>query len=423
MASVRLNLKKRVVVTGIGIVSPCGIGVQPFWESVRDGRSGIGWITSFDASQLYCRIAGEVHDFDATDYMAPKEAGLSGRFVHFAVAAATLAARDAGLDETKIDRTRYGTVFGTSTAGNGNIADEIHARYMQEGVKHCGPTDCVQATPHASTAHVFIALGMRGPNASVATGCCAGLEAIALGRDILRRGEADVIIAGASEAVINECPMALLCKARVLTHYNEHPEKASRPFDATRDGLTLSEGGGAVVLENAEHAISRSAHIYGEVLGYGSATEGQHLVIPDPSGVELARAFRFALADSRLAPDDMDYVCAHGIGNPGYDAADTRAIKMALGERAYNIPVSSIKGTTGQPFAPSGAWQAAAALMAMRESIVPPTINYHVPDPECDLDYVPNQARVARIETAMLNSHSFGGTHSAMILRKFEERN
>ncbi len=423
MASVRLNLKKRVVVTGIGIVSPCGIGVQPFWESVRDGRSGIGWITSFDASQLYCRIAGEVHDFDPTDYLKPADARRSGRFVHFAVASATLAAQDAGLDEANVDPTRYGTIFGTSTAGNGNIADQNYRNYLENGPKHCGPTDCVQVTPHVSTAYVFITLGMKGPNASVATGCCASLEAIALGRDILRRGEADVMVVGASESVIYEYPMAMLCKAGVLTHYNEQPEKASRPYDATRDGLVVSEGGGAIVLETADYAISRGAHIYGEVLGYGSATEGQHLVIPDPSGVELARAFRFALADSRLAPDDMDYVCAHGIGNPGYDAADTRAIRMVLGERAYNIPVSSIKGTTGQPFAPSGAWQAAATLMAMRESIVPPTINYRVPDPECDLDYVPNQARVARIETAMLNSHSLGGTHSAMILRKFEERN
>lgn len=423
MASARLNLKKRVVVTGIGVVSPCGIGVQPFWESVRDGRSGIGWITSFDASQLYCRIAGEVHDFDPTDYMDTKEAGRSGRFVHFAVASAMLAAQDAGLDEANIDRTRYGTVFGTSTAGNGNIADQNYKNYLDNGPKQCGATDCVQVTPHVSTAYVFITLGMKGPNASVATGCCASLEAIALSRDILRRGEADVMIAGASESVIYEYPMAMLCKAHVLTHYNERPERASRPYDATRDGLVVSEGGGAVVLETAYHAISRGANIYGEVLGYGSATEGKHLVIPDPSGVELARAFSFALADSRLAPDDMDYVCAHGIGNTGYDAADTRAIKMVLGERAYNIPVSSIKGTTGQPFAPGGAWQAAATLMAMRESIVPPTINYRVPDPECDLDYVPNQARVARIETAMLNSHSLGGTHSALILRKFEERN
>ncbi len=215
--------------------------------------------------------------------------------------------------------------------------------------------------------------------------------------------------------------MTLLCKTGVLTHYNEEPEKASRPYDATRDGLVLSDGAGALLLETAHHALSRGAPIYAEIMGYGTSTEGKHLVMPDPSGVELAHAFRNALMQAHLAPQDIDYVCAHGIANVGYDKADTRAIKFVLGERAYNIPVSSIKSTTGQPFAPSGAWQTLVACMAMKTNIVPPTINYHHPDPDCDLDYVPNTARRARVDTAMVNSHSFGGTHGALIIRKFDE--
>ncbi|MFW6156675.1 MAG: beta-ketoacyl-[acyl-carrier-protein] synthase family protein, partial [Armatimonadota bacterium] len=281
--------------------------------------------------------------------------------------------------------------------------------------------DCVQLATHAATAHVFIEMGRRGPNASVASGCCSGVEAISSAAQALREGQADVMVAGAAEACVSRFGMALLCRVGVLSTHNEEPEKASRPYDATRDGLVLSEGAGAVTLETAHHALERGAPIYAEVRGYGTSTEAHHLVVADPSGVELAYAFRQALQEAHLAPADIDYVCAHGIANLDYDRADTRAIKKVLGDRAYNIPVSSIKGTTGQPFAAGGAWQTAAACMAMRESVVPPTINYHQPDPDCDLDYVPNTARRARVETVMVNSHSFGGTHAALILRKFDE--
>lgn len=423
MAHDRTSLKKRVVITGLGVVSPCGIGIDAFWDSVREGRSGISWITSFDASNLYCRIAGEVRNFDPTDYMPAADARRATRFSHLAVAAARLAVEDAVLDLGRLDPFRVGVVFGTSVAGLAAVSEDIYAGFVERGLSHCGPTDCVETTPHAATAHVIIALRVKGPNASTATGCCAALDSFALARDMLLSGEADVVVAGGTEACVREFSMSLLCKTGVLTHYNEEPEKASRPYDATRDGLVVSEGAGALVLETAEHALSRGARIYAEILGYGAATEGKHLVIPDPSGVELARAFSFALNESRLSPQDIDYVCAHGISNQGYDAADTRAVKMVLGERAYNIPVSSIKSTTGQPFAAGGAWQAAASCMAIRDCVVPPTINYRYPDPQCDLDYVPNRARTARVDTVMINSHSFGGTHSALILRRFEERN
>ncbi len=415
------NLKRRVVITGLGVVSSTGMGREEFWRNVVEGRSGIRHVTGFDVTNLYCRIAGQITNFDPTDYMSYAEARRSGKFVHYAVAAAHMAVEDAGIDVSALDPFRVGAIFGNSVAANGNRADEIYARWMEESATSCGPTDCVQLAAHAATSHVFINLGMQGPNMTVASGCCAGLEAIAQGRDILRKGQADVMVVGASEAVVSEFGMSLLCKTGVLTHRNEEPEKASRPYDRTRDGLVLSEGAGAVVLETADHALKRGAPIYAEVLGYGTATEAKDLVVPDPSGKELACALRNALIEARLAPDDIDYVCAHGIANVDYDKADTRAVKMVLGERAYNIPISSIKSTTGQPFAAGGAWQAVAGVMAIQENLVPPTINYRYPDPDCDLDYVPNRARPARVDTVMMNSHSFGGTHAALILRAFDE--
>ncbi len=416
------NLKKRVVITGLGVVAPNGIGKDAFWESVVEGRSAIDYVTSFDVSDLYCQIAGQVRDFDPTDYMNAKAARTTGRFSQFAVASAKLAVADAELDLSHLDAFRMGAVFGSSLAGNGNISDEMYQHLFTRGARGLHVLVGNEMTTHAATSHVFIELGMQGPNASSATGCVSGLDAIAAGRDTIRSGQADVMVVGGSEACVSSVGMTLLCHQNVLTHRNDDPKGASRPYDSTRDGLVLSEGGGAVVLESAEHALDRGADIYAEVRGYGSTTEAQHLLVADPSGAELAHAFRGALLESRIAPEDIDYVCAHGISSRDYDAADTRALKLVLGDRAYNIPVSSIKSTTGQPFAAGGAWQAVAACMVLRTDVVPPTTNYRNPDPQCDLDYVPNRARKARVDTIMLNSHSFGGTHAALIMRRFRQQ-
>jgi len=328
---------------------------------------------------------------------------------------------DAGLDMSTVPPYRKGAVFGTSVAGNGNVADDIYRNYYERGPRACGLLDHLEMAPHAATSRVMIRYGMKGPSSSIATGCCSSLEAIEIGANRLQSNAADVVIAGASEAVVSEFGMSLLGLINIMTHRNEDPETAVRPYDATRDGIAVSEGGGAVVLETAQHAMDRGAHIYGEVLGFGSATEGTHLAIADPSGKELADALKQALDQAHLTPLDIDYVCAHGIANRQYDAADMRAIKRVLGERAYSVPVSSIKGTTGQPFAAGGAWQTTAACMTMETGIIAPTINYSIPDPECDLDCVPNKARMARVDTVMLNSHSFGGTHSALVVSRFDE--
>ncbi len=414
------NLRQKVVITGLGVVSPVGIGKDAFWDAVVQGRSGIDWIEGFDTSDLYCRIAGQVRDFDPTQYMDAKEAKRAGRFSHFAVAAARLAVADAGLDlNDGFDPYQAGAIFGTSLAGNGNIADEIYKEFATAGSRCIEVTSGTQVAAHAATSHVFIQLGFKGPNSTVSAGCVASLDAVNTAANILRSGQAQVMVAGGTEACISTIGMSLLCKLGVLTRHNKQPAAASRPFDYTRDGLVLSEGAGAVVMETAERAIERDAPIYAEVCGYSSATEAHHLVIADPSGKELAHAFRTALRCSKVGSEEIDYVCAHGIGNREYDIAETQAIKMVLGPRAYSIPVSSIKSTTGQSFGAGAAWQLVSSCMTLATGVVPPTINYRVPDPNCDLDYVPNQARQARVNGIMLDSHSFGGTHGSLIVRRF----
>jgi len=404
------------------VVSPVGIGKDAFWDAVVQGRSGIDWIEGFDTSDLYCRIAGQVRDFDPSQYMEAKEAKRAGRFSHFAVAAARLAVADAGLDlNDGFDPYQAGAILGTSLAGNGNVADDMYKQFAADGPAGIEITTATQLAAHAATSYVFIELGIKGPNSTTAAGCVASLDAVNTAANILRSGQAQVMIAGGTEACVSTVGMTLLCKQRVLTSHNNSPQAACRPYDYTRDGLVLSEGAGAVVLETAHHALQRGALIYAEVLGYGSATEAQHLIAADPSGHELAHAFRNALLGSKLSSSSIDYVCAHGIGNRQYDIAETRALKMVIGQRAYNVPTSSIKSSTGQSFAAGGAWQLVSSCMSLHTHLLPPTINYRVPDPECDLDYVPNVARRARVDTIMLNSHSFGGTHAALIVRRFNE--
>jgi 3-oxoacyl-[acyl-carrier-protein] synthase II len=417
------NPRQRVVITGLGVVSSSGIGREAFWESVVNGRSGIHWIEGFDTSDLYCKIGGEIKNFTPSDYIENRDCLRGGRFSHFAVAAARLALREAGLENRngEIDPLEMGAIFGTTTAGTGNIADEAYARFAQLGVPGAPKAEGTQMQAHAGTSHVLIEFGLRGPNTTSGAGCVSGLDAMGTACAVLRSGAARVMVAGAAEACVSPFGMGTLCQQGVLTHYNDPPHAACRPYDDTRDGLALSEGGGAVVLERADSALERGAPIYGEILSYSSATEGRHLIAPDHSGRELAHAFRTALRVAKIAPDEVDYICAHGIGNRQYDAAETNAAKQVLGARAYNVPMSSIKGVTGQPFAPGGCWQLTAACMTLATGIIPPTMNYRVADPECDLDYVPNLARRARVNTVMINSHSFGGTHGCLLMRRFFE--
>ncbi len=420
MGLVLQNPRRQVVITGLGVVAPNGIGRDAFWNAIVEGRSGIDWITSFDTSEIYCKIGGEVRDFDAADYMPAKKARRTGRFSSLAVAAARLAMEDAGLDAGNLAPYRSGAIVGTTMAGLGNVGDDIYHHLAQHGIKGLDPLSPSQVSAHAATANVFIELGMKGPNSTTGSGCVASIDAVASCAEVLRSGRAEVMIAGASEACLSLVGMSVLCAQKVLTHHNDPPQEASRPYDNTRDGLVLSEGSGAAVLETAAHAMERGARIYAEVLGYEATTEAYHLLLADPSGDELAYAFRKALLAGKVGADEIDYISAHGISNRQYDTAETKAVKMVLGRRAYNVPMSSIKSSAGQPFAPGGMWQLLSACMSMQTGMIPPTINYRTRDPECDLDYVPNYARRARVDTVMVNSHSVGGTHGCLIVRKFE---
>ncbi len=421
MAPSILSPRQRVVITGLGAVAPNGIGKEDFWHAVVEGRSGIDWIQNFDTSDTYCKIGGEIRNFDPADFMPAKVARKAGRFSNYAVASARMALDDAVIDIAQIDPYRIGAIFGTTLAGLGNIGDDMYHNFELQGGKGLDPLAPSQLSAHAATANVFIELGLKGYNTTSGVGCCVGIDSVATSTHALMSGKADVMVAGGTEACLSIVGMTLLCRQKVMTHYNDPPHAACRPYDDTRDGLILSEGGGAVVLETAEHAMERGARIYAEVMGYSSTTEAYHLLMSDPGGNELARAFRTALLEAKVSGDEIDYICAHGISNRQYDVAETKAVKMVLGERAYNVPMSSIKSTTGQPFAAGGSWQLLASCMAIQDDMIPPTINYHVPDPECDLDYVPNVARRARVETVMLNSHSVGGTHACLIIRRFEE--
>ena len=413
--------RERVVITGLGVVTPCGIGIGPFWESLTQGRSGIDWIRGFDTSQIYCKIGGEVRDFVASDYRSAKKAARSGRFSNFAVAAAKLAVRDAALDLGRMDPYLMGAIFGTTMAGQGSIGDDVYASLHQnamsaEGIDILAPSEMAA---HSATANVFIDLGLKGPNTTSGVGCVSTLDAINSSMALLRAGRAKMMIAGASEACLSQVGLSLLAAQKVLTRRNDPPQAAACPYDKRRDGLVLSEGSAAIVLETAEHAMDRGARIYAEVIGYAATTEAHNLLLAKPDGEELARAFRQALLQAKISHDEIDYICAHGISNRQYDVAETNAVKAVMGERAYHVPMSSIKSMTGQPFAAGGGWQVAAACLAMEAGLIPPTINLHEPDPECDLDYVPHEARHARIETIMLNSHSVGGTHACLLIRRF----
>ncbi len=416
-----LDPRKRVVITGLGVVAPNGTGKQAFWNACVEGRSGIDWIQSFDASDIYCKIAGEVRDFDPTDYIEGKLAMRTCRFGAFAVAAARLALDDAGVDLSREDPYRAGTIFGTGSAGVGNISDEMYTKLLRSGPRGIDVVGSAQTAAHAGTANVFIALGLRGHNATSSAGCVSGIDAIAQAAQALRSGRADLMVAGGTEAPISWASMSAMAVSRVLTHHNDPPQEACRPYDRSRDGLIVSEGSGAVTLETAAHAMERGAHIYAEVMGYAATSEAYHFLHGRPGGEELARALRLALLEAKMSAVEMDYVCAHGIGSRDYDIAEVNALKIVLGERAYHLPVSSIKSCTGQPFAAGGAWQTVAACMAIETGIVPPTINLREPDPQCDLDHVPLYARRARVDTVMVNSHSLGGTHACLIVRRFQE--
>ncbi len=408
---------RRVVITGIGAISPNGSNKALFWEAIKAGRSGIGPLTCLDAKAYPIKIAGQVNDFDPKAYMEAKKTRRLKRFSQFAVAAAKMAISDADYPLREKDSYRYGACFGSTMAGY--MADREHAAFSKRGVSGISPTAWTELTSHSSTAYVCIELGLKGPASSISAGCCTGLEAVGWGYRAITNNSADMVVCGASEAPITAFGFSIMCASRILTTFQGDPAKASRPFAAGRDGAVLSEGGAALILEELDHALMRGARIYAEVLGYASCGEASDMVDTDPEGAAIAEAFAEVLSHAQLTGDDIDYVHAHGTGFPAGDIADTNAIKYILGERAYSIPVNSIRSMIGQALAAGGALQAASTALSVYHGIVPPTINCEVPDPLCDLDYVTKGARKVRIRYALMNGTSVGGTHAALLFGKY----
>ena len=409
-------MERRVVVTGLGAVTPLGIGVEPTWEGMRAGRSGITAITLFDAAAFSSQVAGEVQDFDPAAWIERREIRHTDRFVQFAIAAAKLAVDDSGLDRNAIDHDRFGVVIGSGIGGTWTWEAQ-HRVLLERGPGRISPFFIPMLIMDMAAGRVAMLFQARGPNSAVATACATSAHAIGDASEIIRRGDADIMIAGGSEAAVSPLALGGFCAMRALSRRNDDPPAASRPFERDRDGFVMAEGAGIVVLEDFEHARRRGANIHGEIIGYGMSADAYHVTQPSPDGDGMARAMEAALRDAELSADDIDYVNTHGTATRTGDLAETRALKRVFGPRAEGVPCSSTKSVTGHLLGAAGAVEAIACLRAIADQVVPPTINLDNPDPECDLDYVPNEAREMSVHTAMTNSFGFGGHNATLIVR------
>lgn len=406
--------ERRVVVTGIGPVAPVGTGRQAFWEALVSGRSGIGEITLFDAAEFPVRIAGEVKDFDPAEHMDRKAARRTDRVVHLSVAAAKLAWQDAGAP--RVEPARAAVVISTGVGGLQYMEDQIRV-LAQRGPGRVSAFTVPAMMPNASSGTVAMELGFTGPNACITTACAAGGHAVGEAYRYIRHGMADICVAGGAEAAITPLALAAFAQMQALSR-NPDPERASRPFDADRDGFVIAEGACVLVLEDRERAEERGATIYAEIAGYGTSADAHHITQPEPQGAGAVLAMQMALADAGVAAEAVDYVNAHGTSTPLNDAAETRALKKVLGDHAYRAAVSSTKSMTGHMVGAAGAVEAAVCALALTDGVIPPTINYETPDPECDLDYVPNEARRAEVGLALTNAFGFGGQNAVLALRR-----
>ena len=412
-----LNGRRRVVVTGMGAVSPLANDVQTTWERLLAGESGAAEITQFDHTDYKVHFACEVKDFDPTDWIDRKDARRMDRFAHLALAAATQARDDAGLD-IHAEADRIGASIATGIGGLRSF-QECHTTLVTRGPDRVNPFSIPSIIPNLGAGWVSIMLGTRGPLSAQCTACAASNMAIGDGLDSIRLGRADVMLCGGTEAAVNEVGIAGFAAMRALSQRNDDPMHASRPFDAGRDGFVMGEAGAVIVLEELEHAKARGAKIYAEVSGYGLSSDAKHITEPDPTGP--VRAFQMALGDAGVGADAIDYINAHATSTPIGDASETKMLKLALGEEnARNTPVSGTKGATGHCLGAAGAIEATFTVLAVQNDMLPPTINYEVEDPECDLDYVPNKARKAVVNTAVSNSFGFGGHNACVVFRKYQ---
>ncbi len=412
-------MKKRVVVTGLGLITPLGTGVEKSWKAICAGESGIDRITRFDPTEFSSRIAGEVKDFNPEDYIEKKEIKKMDTFIHFAVGASQIAVDDSGLKISDENRDRVGVYVGAGIGGLPAI-EYYHKRMLEEGPKKISPFFIPMVLINLTSGQIAIRFGLNGPNSCAVTACSTGTHSIGDAYRIIQRGEADAMIAGGTEAAI--CPLAVggFASMKALSTRNDEPKRASRPFDRERDGFVMGEGAGIVVMEELDFARKRGANIYCEIAGYGMNADAYHITAPSPQGHGAAKCIRLALDDAKMRPEDIGYVNAHATSTSA-DSIETQAIKTVFGEYAYRLPVSSTKSMTGHLLGAAGGIEAIFTILAIKEGILPPTINYEYPDTECDLDFIPNKARYARINAALSNSFGFGGTNASIIVKRFTD--
>ena len=406
------------MITGIGVVTPIGTGKDAFTKALRDGVSGANKISSFDASKFSCQIAANVKDFTPETYIDKKKARRMARFTQLGVAAAQLAVKDSGLDFTQEDQSRIGVITGTGMGGLDVIEEEVGV-LIEKGPRRVSPFLIPMIITNMLPGEIAIQFGCTGPNYAVTSACASANHAMGDAFRLLTNGDADVMLTGGSEAAITPLGLAGFCNMKALTLRNDDPQKASRPFDKDRNGFLMGEGAGILVLETLEHAQKRGAHIYGEFVGYGASDDAYHMTAPNPEADAAVQSIKAAIADAGISPDAIDYINAHGTSTELNDKTETLAIKKVFGDRAYKIPISSTKSMTGHLLGAAGAVELIATLLCMQDGFIHPTINYETPDPDCDLDYVPNKAREAQITCALSNSLGFGGHNAAVIVKRY----
>jgi 3-oxoacyl-[acyl-carrier-protein] synthase II len=413
-------MKKRIVITGIGVVSPIGIGSEEFVQALEEGKSGANPITAFDATNFSTRIAAHVKDFNPENYMEKKKARRMANFTKLGIAAASICMQDSGLKIETEDRSRIGVVTGTGMGGL-DVIEEEHSALIAKGPRRVSPFLIPTIITNMLPGEIAIQYGFTGPNYAVTSACSSSNHAIGDAMRILSYGDADVMITGGSEAAITPLGLAGFCNIKALSTRNDDPAKASRPFDKNRDGFLMGEGAGILVIETLEHAQKRGAHIYAELIGYGASDDAFHITAPHAEAMGAVQAMKSAIADAGISPDGIDYINAHGTSTEFNDKLETLAIKKVFGDRAYKIPVNSTKSMTGHLLGAAGAVELIATVLCMQKGFIHPTINYETPDPECDLDYVPNTARKQQINCALSNSLGFGGHNGVLIVKRYEQ--
>jgi len=415
----RVSNGSRVVITGMGAVTPVGLSVADFWDSLTAGRSGVRPVTLFDAEEYPTKIAAEVKGFDPQNYMGRREARRMSRFIQFALASVAMALEDAGLDMEREDATKVGLEIGSAAGGVGLIEEQALI-FSQEGFRRVKPTLVPIILISTAPCQVAISLGIKGPTNAPVAACATGVVAVGEATRRLQRGDVEVMIAGGCESTVTPLVIVAFSRLGALSTRNEEPEKACRPFDAQRDGTVVGEGAAVLVLETLEHAAKRGAHIYAEVLGYGFTQDAYHIAAPAPSGDGAARAMSLAIQEAGKDPSEIDYIASHGTGTVLNDVSETKAIKAVFGQGAYRVPISSNKSMVGHMFGAAGSISIIATVKAMEDSLLPPTINLEAPDPECDLDYVPNVARPARVDVGLINAFGLGGQNGSLLIKKWE---